>query len=334
MASKQSEQLEDALQGLGGGAGRQPGHAARRDAGACSTTGATSPPSPAASTMSKSTAGGVPALWAVPKGCAQDRVLLCTHGGGYVTGSMYTHRKVYGHLAKAIGCRALIVHYRRAPGERASGPGRRHGRRLSLAARSGHQAAAHRADRRFGRRRAGHHDVAAGARAGPADAGGDDAAVALARHGGDRRELRHQQREGRAGVARHHPGDGRRRSWAKAATAKDPLANPLHADLRGLPPVYIQVGGDETLLDDSRGWPKRAARRASRSRSTSSRRCSTSSTSWRASRRRRTTRSGSSLTGCARSSRLESGLTFRRRAFTSATPEAAIQAPSMKMPGA
>jgi len=48
-------------------------------------------------------------LWAVPKGCAEDRVLLCTHGGGYVTASMYTHRKVYGHLAKAIGCRALIL---------------------------------------------------------------------------------------------------------------------------------------------------------------------------------------------------------------------------------
>src|SRR5712664_1503014 len=33
---------------------------------------------------------------------------------------------------------------------------------------------------------------------------------------------------------------------------KDPLANPLYADLKGLPPVHIQVGGDETLLDDSR----------------------------------------------------------------------------------
>ena len=60
-------------------------------------------------------ARGVPALWAVPKGCAEDRVMLCLHGGGYVTASMYTHRKVYGHLAKAIGCRALIPHYRRAP---------------------------------------------------------------------------------------------------------------------------------------------------------------------------------------------------------------------------
>jgi monoterpene epsilon-lactone hydrolase len=32
---------------------------------------------------------------------------------------------------------------------------------------------------------------------------------------------------------------------------QDPLANPLHGDLRGFPPVYIQVGGHETLLDDS-----------------------------------------------------------------------------------
>jgi acetyl esterase/lipase len=33
---------------------------------------------------------------------------------------------------------------------------------------------------------------------------------------------------------------------------RDPSASPLHADLRGLPPVYIQVGGDEVLLDDAR----------------------------------------------------------------------------------
>jgi acetyl esterase/lipase len=33
--------------------------------------------------------------------------------------------------------------------------------------------------------------------------------------------------------------------------AKDPLAAPLHADLGGLPPLLIQVGGHETLLDDS-----------------------------------------------------------------------------------
>ena len=42
---------------------------------------------------------------------------------------------------------------------------------------------------------------------------------------------------------------------------RHPLANPLHADLRGLPPVYIQVGGYETLLDDSHALAE-AVRRA------------------------------------------------------------------------
>ena len=35
---------------------------------------------------------------------------------------------------------------------------------------------------------------------------------------------------------------------------RDPLANPLYADLTGLGPIYIQVGGDEVMLDDAIGW--------------------------------------------------------------------------------
>lgn len=30
-----------------------------------------------------------------------------------------------------------------------------------------------------------------------------------------------------------------------------PMVSPIHADLRGLPPLLIQVGSDETLLDDA-----------------------------------------------------------------------------------
>jgi monoterpene epsilon-lactone hydrolase len=57
-------------------------------------------------------AGGVPALWAVPHGIGEDApVLLCFHGGGYVGGSMFTHRKLFAHLAKAIGARALAIDY-------------------------------------------------------------------------------------------------------------------------------------------------------------------------------------------------------------------------------
>jgi acetyl esterase/lipase len=36
-----------------------------------------------------------------------------------------------------------------------------------------------------------------------------------------------------------------------AADAVEPLASPIHGDLRGLPPVLLQVGTDEILLQDS-----------------------------------------------------------------------------------
>ena len=52
---------------------------------------------------------GLPAMWAVPKDASTDRVLMCIHGGGFVSGSIYTHRKMFGHLAKAAGARALRV---------------------------------------------------------------------------------------------------------------------------------------------------------------------------------------------------------------------------------
>jgi len=38
----------------------------------------------------------------------------------------------------------------------------------------------------------------------------------------------------------------------------DRLANAFYADLSGLAPIYIQVGGDETLLDDSRRFAELA----------------------------------------------------------------------------
>ena len=39
---------------------------------------------------------------------------------------------------------------------------------------------------------------------------------------------------------------------------RTPLASPLHADLKGLPPLLIQVGSAETLLDDARRLADRA----------------------------------------------------------------------------
>jgi acetyl esterase/lipase len=48
------------------------------------------------------------------------------------------------------------------------------------------------------------------------------------------------------------------RNYRGAVDARDPRASPLFDDLRGLPPLLIQVGTDERLLDDSREYARRA----------------------------------------------------------------------------
>lgn len=60
-------------------------------------------------------AAGVPAMWLVPRGCGEGTALLCLHGGGFVSGSMYTHRRLYAHIAKQAGVRALVLDYRQLP---------------------------------------------------------------------------------------------------------------------------------------------------------------------------------------------------------------------------
>ena len=47
------------------------------------------------------------------------------------------------------------------------------------------------------------------------------------------------------------------RAYLAGADPRTPLASPLHADLSGLPPLLIQVGSEEVLLDDSRGLAER-----------------------------------------------------------------------------
>jgi epsilon-lactone hydrolase len=199
-------------------------------------------------------AGGVPALWAVPKNCVEDCVVLCTHGGGYVVASMYTHRKVYGHLAKAIGCRALIPHYRRAPEHVHPAPV---------------DDAATAYEWLLGQGMAARHIALT--------AGGALAVTTLlrARQRGlpmpaatmplspwvDMEmtgETMVSNREKDVLVQKEVVETMAATFLGEAGNRRDPLANPLYADLSGLPPIYIQVGGDETLLDDSRRLAERA----------------------------------------------------------------------------
>jgi acetyl esterase/lipase len=59
--------------------------------------------------------GGVEAIWALPAGADTSRVIIYTHGGGFAVGSADSHRKMAGHLAKALGVTSVVLHYRRAP---------------------------------------------------------------------------------------------------------------------------------------------------------------------------------------------------------------------------
>jgi monoterpene epsilon-lactone hydrolase len=48
------------------------------------------------------------------------------------------------------------------------------------------------------------------------------------------------------------------RSYLGETDPRNPLASPLYGDLSGLPPIRVQVGDDEVLLDDSRCCVERA----------------------------------------------------------------------------
>lgn len=205
-------------------------------------------------------AGGVPAMWAVPKGSTEDRVLLCAHGGGYCFGSMYTHRKLYAHCAKITGCRALIVHYGRAPEHGHLGP-------------VNDMATAYRwlLDQRI----TPNHIALIGDSAGgglaittllrlreqglPMPAATMPLSPWLDMDGGGGSFESNKQRD--VLVAREMLLDMAKTFLGDNGNRHDPLVNPLQGDLRGLPPAYIQVGGYETLLDDSRALAE-ALRRA------------------------------------------------------------------------
>lgn len=64
-------------------------------------------------------AGGVPAHWIVPDGVPADApVLVYLHGGSYRYGSLLSHAELVGRIAREAGARALFVDYRLCPEHR------------------------------------------------------------------------------------------------------------------------------------------------------------------------------------------------------------------------
>ena len=201
-------------------------------------------------------ANGVDAQWFTAPGAAADRAVLYLHGGGYVLGSVTTHRDLIGRISRAAQARVLALNYRLGPEHPfpAAVDDAVAGYRYLL-------------ENKFKPSRT----VVAGDSAGGGltvaalvairDAGLQAPAAGVCMSPWVDLEVQGEsmttrakadpvvQREGLIGMAQAYLGGKDPRS---------PLASPLHADLKGLPPLLIQVGDAETLLDDSNRLAEKA----------------------------------------------------------------------------
>jgi acetyl esterase/lipase len=195
------------------------------------------------------TANGIPAAW-ITAPDAQTGALLYLHGGAYTTGSIASHRDLAARLAVATGLRVLSVDYRLAPEDP-------------------YPAALRDALAAYRWLLAQYIEPEQIAIAGDSAGGGLALAALLAlRDGGDplpaaavclspwtdltlsgasmQEKAALDPILDPAGLARFAA------LYAGSHPLDDPLISPHFADLRGLPPLLIQVGTDEVLFDDAR----------------------------------------------------------------------------------
>lgn len=201
-------------------------------------------------------ADGVPAEWVTTPGVDAQRVVFYLHGGGYCIGSIKTHRDLAQRISRAAQARVLLIDYRLAPEHP-------------------HPAAVDDATKAYRWLLAQGVDTKRLAIAGDSAGGGltvatlvalRDAGVPLPAAGiclspwvdleglGD-------SMTSKASVDPMIQADPLRRfgrHYLGTLDARTPLAAPLYADLSGLPPLLIQVGTAETLLDDSTRIAERA----------------------------------------------------------------------------
>jgi len=200
-------------------------------------------------TTEPASANGVTAEWTFTPGDSRDAALLYLHGGGYVIGSLDSHRHLVAEAGRAAGCAALALDYRLAPEHPFPAPvedavsGYRY--LLGRGIRPGRIAIA--------------GDSAGGGLVVAAMVAIRDAGLAQPGCGwcispwvdmeasGESMTSRAAidptvQKAGILDMARLYLG---------GADPRAPLASPVHADLTGLAPLLIQVGAAETLLDDA-----------------------------------------------------------------------------------
>jgi monoterpene epsilon-lactone hydrolase len=213
-------------------------------------------PTPAEVKVERVAAPTAPAEWLRPPSAAPGRVVLYLHGGGYVIGSPRSHRHLAAAIATGAGSSGLLLEYRCAP-------------EAPFPAAVDDAVAAYRWLLDQG--------VSPGGIVIAGDSAGGGLTVATLLTLRDARlplpaagvcispwvdltcsgasyaiKAVTDPIVKRAGV------DEMARAYLGTADGRTPLASPLFADLRGLPPLLIQVGSEEVLLDDSVQLAERA----------------------------------------------------------------------------
>ena len=193
--------------------------------------------------------GGLPGAWFSTPGADPSRALLYFHGGGYAIGSLRSHREVMGRIAKAAGCRVLGIDYRLAPEHP-------------------FPAAVEDAEKAYRWMLDGGLEGSRVAFAGDSAGGGlTVAALLAAREAGlampgcavcispwADMTCSGESMETKAGedpMVQREIVQQMATTYLAGGDLRAPLASPIFADLAGLPPLLIQVGSAETLLDDA-----------------------------------------------------------------------------------
>jgi monoterpene epsilon-lactone hydrolase len=202
------------------------------------------------------TANGVKSEWVSAPGADAGRAILYLHGGGYVIGSINTHRALAGRLSRAAKARVLVIDYRLAPEHPHPAPVEdsvaayrwmlAQGIKPSRIALAGDSAGGGLAAATLVAIREAKLPVpAAGALLSPwVDMEGIGESMTTK----DKADPM-VHKEGLLNMAK---------AFLGGQNPRTPLAAPLYADLTGLPPLLIQVGTSETLLDDASRFAERA----------------------------------------------------------------------------
>ena len=201
-------------------------------------------------------AAGVPAEWAIAPEAGSEGVIVYFHGGGYVSGSVSTHRLLVADLSRACGAPVLSVDYRLGPEHpfpaavedavRAYGFVRQRGTPPARIAFGGDSAGGGLTVAAL---------VALRERGEPLPAGGFCISpwldLSLSGPSMDTKEpVDPMLDRKRLGIMA--------RGYLAGQDPRTPLASPLFADLAGLPPLLVHVGSAEVLLDDSTRFAERA----------------------------------------------------------------------------